>query len=140
MQRKFVLLVLFASVSVLAIPALNAETLSITPGKWRMETVTTSSMAPQPQTETEIECIEETGWDPVKDLADGGDCQLSNVNQTSTSFSANMSCQMAPGMPPMTGSMEYTTSGTTMSGKYSAKMGQYAMQGTSTGERLGDYD
>ena len=140
MQHTIVFLSLFVNTFLFIVPTLNAETLSITPGKWRMVTVTTSSMAPQPQTETEIECVEETGWDPVDGFADGGDCQLSNVAQTSTSFSANMSCQMAPGMPPMAGQMEYTTSATSMTGKYSAKMGQFAMQGTSTGERIGDCD
>ena len=140
MQHRFVLLSLFVSIFLFVTPALNAETLSITPGKWRMETVTTSSMAPQPQTETEIECVEETGWDPVAGFTDDGGCQLSNVTQSSTSFSANMSCQMAPGMPPMAGTMKYTISGTNMTGKYSAQMGQFSMQGTSSGERIGDCD
>ena len=93
MQRKLALLSLSVITFLFAIPTLNAETLSITPGKWRMETVTSSSMAPQPQTETE-----------------------------------------------MAGTMKYTISGTNMTGKYSAKMGQFSMQGTSSGERIGDCD
>ena len=117
---------------------LAAEALSLTQGKWQFVYESTSPFSPEPQKKTEVQCVTETDWDPVKSVAGSGHCKITNVSHDSSAFKGNVSCNRGQGNPPMTGTMEYTSSGTSMAGLTVFKGEGYNMEMRTTGKRLGE--
>lgn len=116
----------------------GADILEINPGKWRSTTVVKTSMS-DPQTGTDVRCIEQTGIDPLAAIGNDGTCEASDVAQSSTSFSANVLCE-TNGME-MTGQIAYAMSGDTFTGSFSMQMAEvFSMEGNIEGERIGDCD
>jgi hypothetical protein len=125
--------------AVCLVPA-GSEAFSITPGKWQFDYENTSPFSPQPQKKTETQCVKETDWDPVKSMSDSGHCQVSNVKHDSSSFSGNVTCARGKGNAPMTGSMQYTSTNTAMTGHTAFKGEGYDMEMKTNGKRLGECD
>ena len=116
----------------------TSEAFSITPGKWQFDYRSRSSFSQQPQEKTETPCVKETDWDPVKSISGSGNCQVSDIKHDSTSFKGEVSCSRGKGVPPMTGSMEYTSTGSTMTGRTVFKGEGYSMEMHTTGKHLGE--
>jgi hypothetical protein len=138
-QRLFFLLALVGTLLLSTISA-HVAAFTVTPGKWQFDYRSRSSFSPQPQEKTETQCVKETDWDPSKSIANSGNCQVSGVTHDSTSFKGNVSCSRGKGMPPMTGSMEYTSTGSTMTGRTLFKGEEYSMEMNTTGKHLGECD
>lgn len=135
----FSLSALVAAILFCMIPA-TALAFDVTPGKWQFDYRSLSSFIPQPQEKTETQCVKETEWDPSVSIANSGNCHVREVKQDSTSYKGNLSCSRGEGMPPMTGSMEYTSTGSTMTGRTLFKGDEYSMEMNTTGKHLGECD
>ena len=68
--------------------------------------------SPSHRSETDTQCVTEPNWDPTASITKSGDCRLSNTAQDTTSFSGTLTCSRGQGNPPMTGSISYTSTGT----------------------------
>ena len=136
------LLLLPALVGTLTFSMLPAHVaaFTVTPGKWQFDYESTSPMSPEPQKKTETECVKEAEWDPMESIGKSSHCKVSNVTHDSTSFSASVSCGRGKGNTPMTGSMQYTSTSTAMTGRTAFKGEGYDMEMKTNGTRLGECD
>ena len=117
---------------------LEAQALSLTQGKWQFVYESTSPFSPQPQKNTDVQCVTATDWDPAQSVAGSGHCKITNVTHDSSAFKGTVSCSRGQGNPPMTGTMEYTSSGTAMTGLTVFKGEGYDMEMRTTGKHLGE--
>lgn len=118
----------------------HVEAFDITPGKWRFEYESRASFQPQPQTRTDTQCVTEPNWDPTASITKSSDCRLSNTAQDTTSFSGTLTCSRGQGNPPMTGSISYTSTGTSLTGRTAFKGEGYEMEMKTSGTRIGECD
>ena len=112
----------------------------ITPGKWQFEYEGRASFQPQPQRRTDIQCVTDSNWDPTASIAKSDHCQLQDIRQDKTSFSGTVTCSRGAGNPPMTGSMSYTSTGTSLTGRTAFTGQDYDMEMRTSGTRLGECD
>ncbi len=131
--------VVLAGLGFQIIPA-DVHAFQVTPGKWQFEYESRASFEPQPQKRMDIQCVKDSSWDPAASIAKSGHCQLHNVRQDRTSFSATVTCGRGAGNPPMTGSMTYSSTGTTMTSRTVFKGEGYDMEMQTRGKWLGACD
>ena len=118
----------------------HVQAFDLTPGKWRFEYESQASFQPQPQKTTNTQCVKDPNWDPAASIAKSGRCQLSNIEQDRTSFNGTVTCGRGAGNSPMAGSMTYTSTGTTMTGRTAFKGEGYDMEMRTSGSRIGECD
>ena len=71
---------------------LEAQALSLTQGKWQFVYESTSPFSPQPQKNTDVQCVTATDWDPAQSVAGSGHCKITNVTHDSRAFKGTVSC------------------------------------------------
>lgn len=138
-MRYPLLFVVLAGLGFPTVPA-HVQAFEITPGKWRFEYESRASFQTQPQKRTDTQCVKDSNWDPAASIAKSGHCQLRNIRQDNTSFSGTVTCGRGTGNPLMAGSMTYTSTGTTMTGRTAFKGEGYDMEMRTSGKRLGECD
>ena len=117
-----------------------AETLAVNPGKWRITTTTTTPANPQPKIETKTQCVEEAEVDPFEAFAKDDGCTLNNLKKTGRKLTATLSCKGGAGVTPMSGSLEYSVTDTTMSSRMRFDAKDFSQVIRSTGKRIGGCD
>ena len=138
-MRYPLLFVVLTSLGFQTVPT-HVQAFEITPGKWRFEYESRASFQPQPQKQTDTQCVQDSNWDPAASVAKSGHCQLHNIRRDTTSFSGTLTCSRGAGNLPMTGSMTYTSTGTTLTGRTSFDGEGYNMEMRTSGKRLGECD
>ncbi len=113
--------VYFAAVGAVALtPASMAQdSFSVEPGQWRTTTLVTMSMMPEPQSNTDEQCItpEEATFSPDELLGEDNECNMDSMDQSATAMSFSMSCNMEGGITMSgQGTFETLQGGTVMSG------------------------
>ena len=138
-MRYALLLTVLVGVGLQTLPA-HVEAFDITPGKWRFEYESRASFQPQPQKRTDTQCVTDPNWDPAASVAKSSHCQLSDIEQDATSFSGTLTCGRGQGNSPMTGSMTYTSTGTSLTGRTAFTGEGYEMEMQTSGTRIGECD
>ena len=124
-------------------PTQAAEGVQMTPGMWEMTMTINMSMMPEPQTKTQMECIEEEEFTPQDfNNAQKSPCELSDIEVDGNTMSWGVSCPGPSGS--MTGNWVFTSDGDTVegTGEMKANMGgkPVEMNMDWTGKHVGDCD
>lgn len=121
-------------------PSARAETLVVNPGKWQITTTTTTPANPQPKIETQTQCVDEAEVDPFAAFAKDEGCDLNDLKKTGRKLTATLSCKGGPGVTPMSGSLEYSVTDTTMTSRMRFETQDLTQVIRSTGKRIGECD
>ncbi len=117
------------------------DSIKVVPGNYSITTTTKSNMSPNPQIETEEQCITDTSFNPGMAIPDEG-CSTSNVKKSGNTLAFDIKCTGGEMMPPMTGKAEASTTSSTLS--YLIKMvgsfqgREFSINSKSEGKRTGD--
>lgn len=87
-------------------------------GKWGVTTSSVSPMSPQPTEEYSENCVEDSTFDPVREMMDqemSSMCEVTVNADTATSLDADLSCNMQ-GAGTMTGKLEFFVDGDSANG------------------------
>lgn len=121
----------------------QAAAVSIEPGQWETTSTVTLPIMPQPQVHTSQQCMEEAEFDP-EDFNTDPDvpCELENVREEGNTISWDLTCPDPSGEGNVTGSMEFTSHGDSVTGKGNMTMSMMGQDMTMTvawqGKRVGD--
>jgi len=113
----------------------------VVPGNYLIETTTSSNMSPNPQIDTEEDCITDTFFNPKMALPDES-CSASNVKKNGNKLTFDIKCEGGQMMPAMTGKAEASSTSSTIS--FNLKMvgtfqGQeFSVNSKSEGKRIGN--
>ena len=117
------------------------DSIKVVPGNYSITTTTKSNMSPNPQIETEEQCITDTSFNPGMAIPDEG-CSTNNVKKSGNTLAFDIKCAGGEMMPPMAGKAEASTTSSTLS--YLIKMvgsfqGQeFSINSKSEGKRIGN--
>jgi len=117
------------------------DSIPVVPGYYKIKTTTRSNMNPNPQTDTEEQCVVDTSFNPSMALPDES-CSASNVKKKGNKLSFDIKCEGNQMMPAMTGKADASTTSSTLSLHYKmvgVVQGQeVSVDSTSEGKRTGD--
>jgi len=131
-----------AAASILLLPVLSgAAELPINPGQWQVTMTRTNPMTGAPTTETNVECVKETSFNPSSMMQDAQDCELVKDELNGDTLSFRMECNMEQGMSAVVDGA-FQSDGDTGSGNMNMNMNMGEMQMNMkmdwTSRRLGD--
>ena len=123
--------------------ALAAVGVQMTPGSWEMTMTMKMSVMPNPQTKTQLVCIEDEEFTPQDfNNTQKSPCELSDIEVDGNTMSWGVSCPGQSGN--MTGNWVFTSNGDSVegSGEMTADMGgkPVEMNMEWTGKHVGDCD
>ncbi|MES2626783.1 MAG: DUF3617 family protein [Pseudomonadota bacterium] len=121
----------------------DAGAIEVKPGKWAVNSITTTPMSTQPVNNYMEECVEEA-FDPVAEMVKQGEaqqCTITNVQDSANQLDADLQCTM-PGVGSVQGKMSFIVNDSAGTGQLNMSMnlgGQVLQMSTSwTGEYLGE--
>ena len=132
----------FMLVLAAAFMAAETQAIEVKPGKWGVNSETTTPMSTQPATQYLEECVDEA-FDPVAEMVDQGaaqQCTITNIQDSSNQLNADLQCNM-PGIGTVQGKMSFVVNDTAGTGLLNMSMtlgGQLLQMSTKwSGEYLG---
>ena len=127
---------------VLAFSAAHSGAIEVKPGKWGVNSETTTPMSTQPVSQYMEECVEES-FDPVAEMIDQGQaqqCTITNIQDSTNQLDADLQCTM-PGVGTVEGKMSFVVNEGSGTGAMNLSMslgGQLLQMSTKwSGEYLG---
>ncbi|MDH3899999.1 MAG: DUF3617 domain-containing protein [Gammaproteobacteria bacterium] len=99
----------------------SAVAIEIMTGKWQVETEMRSPMSPKPQFNSSTECITEGSFDPAQIMMQGGQCTITDKQDTADSVSWKFKCG-GNDMPVSSGTGKFVIRGKTASGEMQMSM------------------
>ena len=127
---------------VLAFASTEAVAIEVKPGKWGINSETTTPMSTQPVSQYMEECVEES-FDPVAEMMEQGQaqqCTISDVKDSANQIDASLQCTM-PGIGSVQGNMSFIVNGSSGTGEMHMSMnlgGQLLQMSTKwSGQYLG---
>ena len=84
------------------------DSIPVVPGYYKIKTTTRSNMSPNPQVDTEEQCVVDTSFNPRMALPDES-CLASNVKKNGNKLSFDIKCEGNQMMPAMTGKADAST-------------------------------
>ena len=120
--------------------AVSAQTLPVTIGKWHITTTISSPSLPQPRFSTQTRCVDEPEVDPFEGFTRDEGCELRDVKKEGGKLTARLSCGSAEGVTPMSGTLEYTVTETTMNSRMRFESKDFSQTIRAVGRYLGECD
>jgi hypothetical protein len=118
-----------------------ALAIDIVTGKWRVETELRNPMSSRPQFNSATECITEGSFDPARAMMQGGQCTITDRQDTANSVSWKFQCG-GKEMPVSSGTGKFVSRGKTANGEIQMSMLLNGRKMTITniwkGQHLGD--
>lgn len=118
----------------------RAETLPVNVGKWQITTTISSPSLPQPKINTKTECVDEPEVDPFAGFTQDKGCEVKNVKKTGGTLTSSLVCKSGEGVTPMSGTMEYSVTETSMRSRMQFKSEHYSQTIRTVGKHLGECD
>jgi hypothetical protein len=122
--------------------AAESGAIEVKPGKWGVNSETTTPMSTQPVSQYLEECVDES-FDPVAEMVDQGtaqQCTITNIQDSDNKLDADLQCTM-PGVGTVQGKMSFVVNDTSGTGVMNMSMnlgGQLLQMSTKwSGEYLG---
>ncbi len=121
----------------------TAQAIEVKPGKWAVNSETTTPMSTEPMKQSLEECVDES-FDPVAEMMDQGaaqQCTITNIQDSANQLDADLQCNM-PGVGTVQGEMSFSVNGDSGTGAMNMSMnlgGQVLQMSTKwSGEYLGE--
>lgn len=115
--------------------------IDIMTGKWRVETELRNPTSSRPQFNTATECITEGSFDPARAMMQGGQCTITDRQETANSVSWKFQCG-GEDMPVSGGTGKFVSRGKTASGEIQMSMvlngRKMTISNSWKGQHLGD--
>lgn len=118
------------------------DSIKVVPGNYKITTTTRSNVDPNPQIDTQDQCIGKTSYNTKSFLPDDESCKASNVKKSGNKLSFDVKCTGDQRMPAMTGKADASATSSTLSSHF--KMAgvfqdqEVSIDSTSEGIRTGD--
>jgi len=94
------------------------DSIKVVPGNYSITTTARSNMKPNPEIETEDQCIKESSYNPGSFMSEDDGCTASNMKKTGNKITFDIKCDPGQGMPNMTGKGEASATSSTISSHY----------------------
>lgn len=115
----------------------RAQTLPVRVGKWHITTTISSPSLPQPRFTTQTKCVDEPEVAPFEDFVKDEGCELHDLKQEGGKLTARLSCGSGEGVHPLSGTLEYSVTGTTMTSRMRFERQDFSQTIRAVGRHLG---
>ena len=139
-QPRHIFCLMCCGFGLLVSQAVSAQTLPVTVGKWHITTTISSPSLPQPRFSTRTRCVDEPEVDPFEGFTRDEGCELRDVKKEGGKLTARLSCGSAEGVTPMSGTLEYSVTDTTMNSRMRFESKDFSQTIRAVGRYLGECD
>lgn len=94
------------------------DSIKVVPGNYSITTTSKSNLRPNPEIETEDQCITDTSYNPKEFMPEEDGCSASNLKKSGNKITFDIKCQGDQQMPSMTGKGEASATSSTISSHY----------------------
>ena len=140
MQLRYLVCLVWCGLGLLLSQTGWAQTLPVTVGKWHITTTISSPELPQPRFTTHTRCVDEPEVDPFEGFVRDEGCELRDVKQEGETLTARLSCGSGEGVTPMSGTLEYTVTETTMNSRMRFESKDFSQTIRAVGRHMGECD
>ena len=139
-QPRHIFCLMCCGFGLLVSQAVSAQTLPVTVGKWHITTTISSPSLPQPRFSTRTRCVDEPEVDPFEGFTRDEGCELRDVKKEGGKLTARLSCGSGEEVTPMSGTLEYTVTETTMNSRMRFESKDFSQTIRAVGRYLGECD
>lgn len=139
-QSRYIVCLICCGSALLVSQTSRAQTLPVRVGKWHITTTISSPSLPQPRFTTQTRCVGEPEVAPFEGFVQDEGCQLHDVKREGGKLTARLSCGSGEGVKPMSGTLEYSVTGTTMNSRMRFESQDFSQTIRAVGRHLGECD
>ncbi len=140
MQPRYLVCLVCCGFGLLLSQTGRAQTLPVTVGKWHITTTISSPELPQPRFTTHTRCVDEPEVNPFEEFTKDEGCELRDVKREGDTLTARLSCGSGEGVTPMSGTLEYSVTETTMNSRMRFESRDFSQTIRAVGRHMGECD